>query len=406
MDKVLLINANTNLALMVARGLGSQGVPVDGVGWNGGVGMRSRYLGKKIWVDGYKALTAEKLEEVIAQTKPHFIMALGEEVLTHLNALRNTICGSVKFLFPEQRILMRAFDKEQTLQYAAQVGIDCPKTFQVDSAEGLLRVLDQIRYPVVLKFAQSIRSSLPSRLRFRYRYVFDRAELTRVLAPYDEFKEFPLIQEYAPGKGVGVELCMHKGKVVAAFQHERIHEVPLAGGTSVYRKSVALRPELLEQSVALLRRMEWEGVAMVEFRRDPATKHSVLMEVNGRFWGSLPLAVRAGTNFPFVLYQTMGQGVEVRPAPYSVNLKVKQSGPHLRWLWQALFVRTPLPPEGFISRQRALWEFLCSLDPRVKFDVEEFDDPLPGIHYWLDKLQRVARDVVSIPRAAAGAWRR
>lgn len=45
---------------------------------------------------------------------------------------------------------------------------------------------------------------------------------------------------------------------------------------------------LQAQSVALLRAIGWEGVAMVEYRFDPATGTAVLMEINGRFWGSYP----------------------------------------------------------------------------------------------------------------------
>ena len=36
----------------------------------------------------------------------------------------------------------------------------------------------------------------------------------------------------------------------------------------------------------------FEGIAMVEFKRDSATGQLSLMEINGRFWGSLPLSSR------------------------------------------------------------------------------------------------------------------
>lgn len=397
MNKVLIVNANNNVALTMARGLGCQGVPVDGVGWdNGGVGMHSRYLGKKIWIDDYKQLSVEKLEHILSETQPRYIMAMGEEVLTHLNTLRDDVSGKVKFLFPEQDILERAFDKTKTLQYARRIGIEVPRTFQIHSIEELGSVVGALRYPVVLKFSRSVNTCLPGHLKFSYRYIFNSTDLKNFMAPYNQYKVFPLIQEYVAGRGVGVELCINKGEIAAAFQHERVHELPISGGPSVYRKSVPLTPDLLERSGELLRAMEWDGVAMVEFRKDPASTRSVLMEVNGRFWGSLPLAVKAGVNFPYILYKTMGEGEAIKPVPYRVGVRVKQSGSHIRWLWQAFVVRGNLPPEGFMSRSRVLWEFLCSLDPRVMFDIEEWDDPIPGIMYWLAKFKK--RRAVEIAR--------
>ena len=53
-------------------------------------------------------------------------------------------------------------------------------------------------------------------------------------------------------------------------------------------------PTLLDYSMRLLRALEWDGLAMVEFRHDRPTGETALMEVNGRFWGSLPLNTAAG----------------------------------------------------------------------------------------------------------------
>ena len=49
-----------------------------------------------------------------------------------------------------------------------------------------------------------------------------------------------LLQEYGPGEAHGVELLLVDGRPLAAFQHRRIHEVPLTGGASSLRESVPL----------------------------------------------------------------------------------------------------------------------------------------------------------------------
>ncbi len=40
---------------------------------------------------------------------------------------------------------------------------------------------------------------------------------------------------------------------------------------------------------------------MVEFKADARTGTPYLMEINGRFWGSLQLAIDAGVDFPAIL---------------------------------------------------------------------------------------------------------
>src|SRR5205085_6819270 len=92
-----------------------------------------------------------------------------------------------------------------------------------------------------------------------------------------------------------------RGALVADFAHRRLREKPPAGGASVLSESAPVDPCLREQVVRLLGSIGWHGVAMVEYKHDLRSGATVLMEVNGRFWGSLQLAVDAGVDFPFLL---------------------------------------------------------------------------------------------------------
>ena len=387
MKKVLLFNANNNVALSITRGLGRAGVTVDGVAiGRGGVGMYSKYLSKKFHLNRLSDLTAERLREILISTGASYIMAMGEDALTRLNFIRKSVPKGVKLLFPPQKILQRAFDKSLTLEYAQKLNMDIPHTYTFRRFEQVREMKSGIRYPAVLKFAQSHLHDVPPDLRFKYRYIFSKRELLDCMEKYRHIGIFPLVQEYIPGKGLGVELCLYRGRVVGAFQHERIHEYPVTGGVSVYRKSVPLDRDLLDASVQLLSTMDWEGVAMVEFRRDPVSGRAVLMEINGRFWGSLPLALWAGINFPFLLYQSMGDGIIPPPHVYGFDIKVQQLSTHFRWFTDACFRRKALPPEGFMTRGRALLEFLSAFNPKVKRDIEQLNDPLPGLKFWAGKL--------------------
>ena len=90
--------------------------------------------------------------------------------------------------------------------------------------------------------------------------------------------------------------------------------------------STPLTPELLDASVRLLKVLDYTGVAMVEFKVDPKTGHWALIEVNGRFWGSLPLALAAGADFPLALFQMLVEGRTEFPKGYREGLRLPELG--------------------------------------------------------------------------------
>ena len=106
----------------------------------------------------------------------------------------------------------------------------------------------------------------------------------------DVFKKsgkMPLIQEYIHGDGYGVEILCNHGEQRAIFMHRRLREYPVTGGASTLRESV-YNEKVKNIALDLMRDLEWHSVAMVEFKLDEKDGMSKLMEINGRFWGSLP----------------------------------------------------------------------------------------------------------------------
>jgi protein-tyrosine-phosphatase len=139
-------------------------------------------------------------------------------------------------------------------------------------------------------------------------------------------------QRHVGGRGVGVEMLFDRGREVWHFVHERLHETPLTGGGSAYRRSVRPPSDLLAAARTLLHALEWHGVAMVEFKvRRDGSFH--LMEVNPRFWGSLALAIDCGVNFPLGLWR-IAAGLPPVPQPaYRVPYYTRSLPKDLEWLW-------------------------------------------------------------------------
>src|SRR5262245_22099908 len=139
-------------------------------------------------------------------------------------------------------------------------------------------------------------------------YVAGQQELLSTVKENPELHQQPfLMQELIRGTGAGVFTLYHEGRPVVFFGHRRLREKPPSGGVSVLSESCIPDVRMVEGSRKILDYVGWDGVAMVEFK---ISEDGVpyLMEVNARFWGSLQLAVDAGVDFPYMLFQSaMGE---------------------------------------------------------------------------------------------------
>jgi predicted ATP-grasp superfamily ATP-dependent carboligase len=134
-----------------------------------------------------------------------------------------------------------------------------------------------------------------------------------------------VVQGYVPGSGVGAFLVRWNGRVLARFMHERVHEVPHTGGASSFRRSF-WHDGIMTDAERRLAHMEWEGPAMVEYRLDRATGRYAVMELNGRFWGSLHLALFAGVDFPTILLDAF-RGELPGPVPVPRRVSARHTFP-------------------------------------------------------------------------------
>jgi predicted ATP-grasp superfamily ATP-dependent carboligase len=120
---------------------------------------------------------------------------------------------------------------------------------------------------------------------------------------------------------------------------------------------------------------------MVEFKQDQRDGVAKLMEINGRFWGSLQLAIDAGVDFPELLVR-IGDGAPI-PAVENYRLGVRS-----RWFLgdvDALLMRLlksgerlKLPPDQR-SRWKAMREFLRPTGAVTRSEIFRFSDWRPGL---------------------------
>lgn len=297
-----------------------------------------------------------------------------------LAAARDTFSPLVGLPFPSKDRVARVQDKREMLRLARTIGIAYPNTYMLSEDEQLEEVAAKMTYPAVLKprFSRFLKDG--KLMAGTVLYASDRSSLLAEYRRLHALIPFPMVQERIEGEGQGIFLLMWNGELRAAFAHRRLREKPPWGGVSVLSESIALNRDLVEQSVALLNAAGWQGVAMVEFKVDRRDGRPKLMEVNGRFWGSLQLAIDAGIDFPLMLYRlALGEKV---PSMFEYKIGIKS-----RWLLGDLDhllirLRRSGPPgvsmAGQKSKWRAVLDFVKLCERDTRYEVQRLDDLSPA----------------------------
>ena len=97
---------------------------------------------------------------------------------------------------------------------------------------------------------------------------------------------------------------------------------PPRGGIGILNETT-YEPALRDQAIMLLEALRWHGPAQVEFKIDSRDGTARLMEVNGRFWGTLDLSIQAGMNFPLMACKMAIDGDIDQSFEYKVGLRYR-----------------------------------------------------------------------------------
>jgi predicted ATP-grasp superfamily ATP-dependent carboligase len=324
---------------------------------------------------------ADQIREAVRTAEIDVVLPMTDPAVLTLVARRKQL-GHVLVPWPDIDAVRQIADKAAVLDAASELGIAVPAQRRVESSGEAVAAAADLRWPIVLKPSRTVRERGDGAMTgLAVRHVRDAGSLPARLAELGE-AAFPLLmQERIVGPGIGVFLLVWQGRVVARFAHRRLREWPPSGGASVYAESIAADPSLFERSIALLEHFGWSGVAMVEYKVDAATGTPYLMEINGRFWGSLQLAIDSGVDFPAILLG-VAHGEAVMPVlDYRIGVRS-------RWWWRDVEhlltrvrhspARLELPPDA-PSRADAIREFLAAGLPHRDSDVLQFGDPMPFV---------------------------
>ena len=334
-----------------------------------------------------EAFVAAVLAEVARQERP-LVLPMTERTTLPLSAMRDRVqAAGGRMVLPAHDIVLRAFDKQETVALASSLGIRVPRTTVLTSMEQARSIASALPYPVVLKpSASEERTAKGTRTTGQPLYARDAEGLLAAYARIGQRASTVLVQEFVEGTGVGYFALMHHGELRAEFAHQRLRDVRPTGSGSSLRVSTTPNTALRESALAILTALRWHGVAMVEFRQ-PDQGAPVFLEVNGRFWNSLALAVHAGADFPSWIAEMADQG-DVRPSSgYDVGVRCRWMLGDVRHLVEVFRGAPRGFPGRFPRRIETLRAFLTPM-PGTRHDNFSWRDPLPEVGDWVDFIGR------------------
>lgn len=304
----------------------------------------------------------------------------------------------------------RANDDGLLFETVGDADVPTPETRVPESLSEVDAVADDLPYPVVIKprmtsawdesgqyhnnrITSTNYADSPAELRAAYR---------DLLADSPVFeRQPPVVQEVIPGESKATVALADDGEVKARFQHEFERTYPIDGGRGAVRHGIR-EPRMLAYAERVVDRLGWTGPLHVEFIERPDGEF-YLIEVNGRYWGSLALTVNSGVDVPWLHYLQL-KGLDVRPPDtYRTDLYQRRLFYNdLAWLQQKLgrgeydavpeFVRSfattreefvsledPLPFVGALSDARSVAAGYLSRQVRGRLSTDDSDEANPAV---------------------------
>ena len=377
--KILVVGGGPTTFLSIIRSFGRKGFEVHVANDSAtDLALYSRYITRAHRIAPSSAAARRKSDIIRIMKKEKFdlVIPVGDQNVIPFHQFRHEYEAAGRVYLIDDNAFRITNSKILTGQFARDLGIPVPRSEIISDVAGSSSVLSTFTFPVMLKPASSFTlENLEEKSEVKKTDTKKQAEQSlRGMLLHGEV----LVQEYFEGTGIGLEVLACEGKILVSFQHIRVHEEGKSIG-STYRKSQPVDETFLSGAGKMVAALHYTGVAMFEFRQNTDTKKWVLIEINGRFWGSLPLPLACGVDFPFFLYQVLIEGRREFPRTYRTGLYCRNTSADLQWLGTKIFHRDSLQRTKGYPVFRYILEWGNILFLREKNDVLVLDDLTPGM---------------------------
>lgn len=357
--------------LGIVRSLGRHGVPVCIVDDERSIGSLSRYCrsyDRLADLGDEQRLVDELLQLGSKRGWDGWVLyPTRDETVAALSRQRDRLSEFFRVPTAPWHAIQWAWDKRNTHELAREAGVPAPRTWRPSTVEELEAIDAEPPWAIKPAIKEHFFYATKAKAwradnRADLRELFERA--LAIVGPGEV-----MVQELIPGDGeqqYAYGALYAQGRPVATMvARRRRQHPPEFGRASTYVETIE-EPEVEALSEKLLRRIDYDGLVELEYKRDPRSGQFKLLDFNARTWGYHTIAHAAGVDFPYLLFrQQLGQSVQPQRAVAGVR-------------WVRLL--TDLPT-GFVqirSGDLGFREYVRSLRRADVDAVFSRNDPLPG----------------------------
>ncbi len=385
----LILEAKLRQSLVTTRSLGCRGLCVAALETSDGVPtFWSRWCqqGFVCATDGSAEAYLRCLEQVLDCTGARVLISSSDANVELIRRHREQLEKRVCIALAREPALGIALNKERTLEVARKLGLRVPHAVIVGGVNEVKAALYEIGLPAVVKPVQSWVWNERQGVGLKCKLVTTPGEARRAVEELTSPGVAVLFQQFLSGRREAVSFLYAHGQIYAHFAQWAKRMAPPLGGTSVLRQSIVIPPDIGVQAERLVREIELEGYSEVEFRRDSAG-NLYLMEINPRLSASVEIAVRAGVDFPYLLYQwAIGDRIDA-VKDYRVGYWMRYLRGDLAATIGAVLQRGR---PGVTPSARAILDFCTSFFVPMGYDYLDWKDPLPAWAATVDFVRYVS----------------
>lgn len=387
--RILVVGVDTQVGLWIVRSLGSAGLKVFCICRSpNGLAVYSRYC-MGAWLMEYSTNDTrfiDNIETLAKELNVGSIMTIAENYHLVLIQNRDRFEPDIHLFCPSEESFARATDKDYLHDLALKLKIPVARGTTLDKLMAD-KYRGTLKFPLVLRTRQQNDPDGKGVCPWKAAYAENEAKLEKLYQRVENITSNVIVQEYHPGVEVHIQILMHNGEAFMAGEYIGEHHMPLAGGLTVLRVTCH-HEKLIQDAVRLLKAVDWEGVAAVQFHYDPKTDEYIFLEINPRYCGGLPTIIIGGFDIPFLQWQSHFEPDRMRRGRYRLGVRTRVLGGDANWLL-SMIGGDPLPPEQKrLGKIAAISKFLWHFGPWTRDDVFWFKDPKPA---WVDLKQMAKR---------------
>ncbi len=295
-------------ALPVARSLGDAGIPVFALGTETDPVRYSRRCTSFVTLGREPGMQERWLEWLRSAPVGSVILPCEDEGLDLIARNREMLLdlGLVPFEADDD-VLLAMLDKHETYRLCAELGIEAPFSFTVNSEEDMAVALERVAYPCALKGVHSHEfvRHFPGMKAF---VVNSDEEMRNALSRTISLGVEMIATEIIPGGDDQFfsyySYIDEDGQPLLHLTKRKLRQYPIWFGSGCFH-ATDWNPEAAEIGLRFFEGVGVRGLANVEFKRDARDGRLKLIECNHRFTAATGLLRAAGADLPLFVYNKL-----------------------------------------------------------------------------------------------------